>query len=46
MDISGKPTDGIFILVQWIGLTDKKEWACKQIKELHEDIPQEVETFF
>jgi len=35
----GEAPDGIFVKVQWVGLSDNCDWTWNSVVQLHEDVP-------
>ena len=44
-DITGNAKDGMWVLVEWCGLPDRKDWTWQHLEELHQDVPDRVDGF-
>ena len=44
-DITSNAKDGMWVLVEWCGLPDRKNWTWQHLEELHQGVPDRVEGF-
>ena len=44
-DITGNAKEGMWLLVEWCGLPDCKDWTWQNLDELHQDVPDRVVRF-
>ena len=45
-DITGNATQGMWVLVEWCSLPDRKDWTWQNLEEPHQDVPGGIEGYF
>ena len=44
-DIPGNAKEGMWVLFEWCGLPDRKDWTRQNLEKLHQDVADHVEGF-